>query len=81
MATVKRFGNVYTITLEGDEDARLDRPIKKLKTGDVILEFPSIYGYPITLPSDFVAASVIVYEYGDVANENYWTEQAIPQGV
>ncbi len=81
MATVKKTGNFYAITLEGTEIVRLDRPIKKAQIGDATVEFPSIYGYPITLPNDLAAPNVIVHEYGEVANEHYWDEQTIPQGV
>lgn len=81
MATVTRTGNLYKVTVAGTESARFDRPIKKAQVGDAIIEFPSIYGYPITLPSDLAAPNVLVHEYGDVANENYWNEQTIPQEV
>lgn len=81
MATVSRTGNMYAVTVEGTEYARFDRPIKKAQIGDVVIEFPSIYGYPITLPHDLASANVIVHEYGEVANEHYWDGQTVPQGV
>ena len=81
MATVKRTGNVYAVTVEGTEYARFDRPIKKAQIGDAVVVFPSIYGYPVTLPPDLASANVIVHEYGEVANENYWNEETIPQEV
>lgn len=81
MATVTRQGNVYTVTQEGKEAARFDRPIKKAQIVDTMVEFPSIYGYPITLPDNMVGATVIVHEYGEVANEHYWDQQEVPQGV
>ena len=81
MATLTRKGNVYTVTQEGTEAARFDRPIKKVRIADEMMEFPSIYGYPITLPDAMEGQTVIVYEYGEVANEHYWDEQTVPQGV
>lgn len=81
MATVKRTGNAYAVTVEGNEYPRFDRPIKKAQIGEALIAFPSIYGYPITLPPDFSSANVIVHEYGEVANENYWNEETIPQEV
>lgn len=81
MATVTRTGNAYQITAGENESVRLDRPIKKAQIGDAVVEFPSIYGYPITLIPDMLAPNVIVHEYGEVANENYWNEVTIPQGV
>ena len=81
MATVKRTGNVYAVTVEDTEYARFDRPIKKAQIGDAVVVFPSIYGYPVTLPPDLASANVIVHEYGEVSNENYWNEETIPQGV
>lgn len=78
MATVTKTGNVYEISAT-DETVRLDRPIKKAQLGDVVVEFPSMYGYPITLPPDIQAPNVIVHEYGEVANENYWESVEIPQ--
>lgn len=81
MATVTRTGNVYKVTQEGTEGARFDRPIKKAQIVDTMVEFPSIYGYPITMPDTLVGATVIVHEYGEVANEHYWDPQNIPQGV
>ena len=82
MATVTRTGNIYTVAQEGEAVfVRLDRPIKKalLKAGTI--EFPSIYGYPITLPLQFSGNTITVYEYGEVANEHYWDQQSVPQGV
>lgn len=79
MATVTRTGNVYTVAQEGTEGARFDRPIKKAQLGDAVVEFPSIYGYPITLPNEMLAPNVIVHEYGEVANEHYWDTQTVPQ--
>ena len=81
MATVTRTGNVYKVTAADNETIRLDRPIKRAQIVDATIEFPSIYGYPITLPPDLAGATVIVHEYGEVANENYWNEQTIPQEV
>ena len=82
MATVTRNGNIYSITATGTETVRLDRPLKKAHMGDIgLVEFPSIYGYPITLPPDLVQPVVFVDEYGEVSNENYWNEETIPQEV
>ena len=79
MATVTRVGNIYTVVEEGTEGARLDRPIKKANVNNALVEFPSIYGYPITFPHNLLTSSIIVYEYGEVANEHYWDAQTIPQ--
>lgn len=81
MTTLTRTGNVYTVTQDGKEAVRFDRPIKKAQIVDTVFEFPSIYGYPITLPDSMAGATVIVFEYGEVANEHYWDTQTIPQGV
>ena len=82
MATVTRNGNMYQITSTTTETVRLDRPLKKAHIGDIgLVEFPSIYGYPITLPPDLVQPVIFVDEYGEVANENYWNAQTIPQEV
>lgn len=78
MATVTRIGNVYEISAS-NETVRLDRPIKKAQIGDVVIEFPSIYGYPITLVPDLVTPNIIVHEYGEFANEHYWDSVEIPQ--
>lgn len=82
MATVTKTGNMYIVTATATESVRLDRPLKKAHIGDIgLVEFPSIYGYPITLPPDLVQQVIFVDEYGEVANENYWEEQTISQGV
>ena len=81
MATVTRIGNTYTVVEEGTEGARFDRPIKKAQVNNVVVEFPSIYGYPITLPHALLTSNIIVHEYGEAANEHYWEPQNIPQGV
>lgn len=81
MATVTRTGNVYKVTAADNESIRLDRPIKKAQFGEATLTFPSLYGYPITLPPSIIQPIIIVVEYGEVANENYWNEQNIPQEV
>lgn len=81
MATVTKNGNMYTVTATATETVRLDRPLKKAHIGDIgLVEFPSIYGYPITLPPDLVQPVIFVDEYGEVANEHYWDEQTVPQG-
>lgn len=81
MATVKRTGNVYQVTGAENETIRLDRPIKKAQLGEALITFPSLYGYPITLPPTVTQPVIVVHEYGEVANENYWEEQTVPQGV
>lgn len=82
MATVTRYGNAYEISINTGESVRFDRPFKKIQLGDSSpIEFPSIYGYPITLPNDLVAPNVVIYEYGEVANEHYWEPQPISQEV
>ena len=60
---------------------RLDRPIKKAQLKVGMIEFPSIYGYPITLPTQLSGNTITVHEYGEVANEHYWDQQSVPQGV
>lgn len=79
MATVTRKGNIYTVTAEEGEVYRLDRPCKKIFVQGIVLEFPSIYGYPISFTSDIVDGCFSVEEYGEVANENYWESVEIPQ--
>lgn len=82
IATVTKNGNMYSITASNTETVRLDRPLKKAHIGDIgLVQFPSIYGYPITLPPDLVQPLVFVDEYGEVANEHYWDEQTISQEV
>ena len=82
MATVTKNGNMYHISDPNIETVRLDRPLKKARIGEIgLVEFPSIYGYPISLPRDLLQPVIFVEEYGDFANEHYWEPQDIPQGV
>lgn len=95
---IAMMGNLYAFSLDGmtaNSELVFDRAIKRVKIlaytldssasyDQIELEFPSIYGHPLTIPAFTFftihdACDIYVEEYGEFTNENYWESREIPQ--